>query len=400
MVDITTGNNGGPEQENPGTNPDGKEPGIEIVETDDHPDSVAVHLGRAVAGAAIEDHFLDVVVPTIARAIHRQRDRLLEETDRVIGQKLERDISEVVRPILKDVVQEAVHEAMDLGEPGMVVEIHDRAMERVRYFSRQHMLFPVLLRLLSIKDRNNRPLNIALNGPAGNGKTSMALNAAEALGIEAVLQPFNPQTTKSDLLGYMDASGRYVPSPFYKAFTEGRVFIADEFDAANPAIAITLNSAVANGVLTFPNGETVRAHPNFRAVFIMNTLGTGANHQYTGRMRQDAATLDRLVQLHVPIDQGLEASIAGLAAGEMNKIDIEEGGHFKDNQEILDTVRAIRQAAAELELKYIISPRAVLHATAMHAGGFGKKWIMECCVWRGMPEHERAAIAKRARIEP
>jgi MoxR-like ATPase len=224
----------------------------------------------------------------------------------------------------------------------------------------------------------------------------MALAAGDALGIARVLQPFNPQTTKSDLLGYMDASGRYIPSPFYDAFKHGKLYIADEFDAANPSVAVTLNAAVANRILTFPNLETVEAHPNFRAVFIMNTLGTGADHQYTGRFRQDAATLDRLVQLNTPIDPALEASIAGHTKEASQIVDIEEGGKFRDNAEILKMVRAVRSAVEALKMKYIISPRATLHSTAMHAGGFGKKWIMDCCIWRGMPEADREAIAQRA----
>ena len=44
------------------------------------------------------------------------------------------------------------------------------------------------------------------------------------------------------------------------------------------------------------------------------------------------------------------------------------------------------------------SPRAVLHAIAMHAGGFNKEWIMKACVWRGMPEVDRASIIATAGI--
>lgn len=369
--------------------------GIEVVEQDNNPDGIAVQLGRAVAGAAIEDHFLDVVLPTVSTAIRKQRDRLLEETDQHINARLTQELTQVVEPILGDVVDRALQRKIGF-EPGMSIEIYDPAQERTKLMSRQHLMFPVLLRMMCLRDRNGQPLNIALNGPAGNGKTSMALGTADALGLEAVLQPFNPQTTKSDLLGYMDAGGNYVASPLYNAFKLGKLFIADEFDAANPAIAVVLNAAVANRVLTFPNLETLRAHPNFRALFIMNTFGTGADHQYTGRLRQDAATLDRLVQLHVPIDLGLEAAIANINGVTSKQIDIKEGGFFESNLEVLETVRAVRNACEALQMKYIVSPRATLHATAMHAGGFGKRWIMDCCLWRGMPEPDRQAIMKQA----
>jgi cobaltochelatase CobS len=81
----------------------------------------------------------------------------------------------------------------------------------------------------------------------------MALNCADALGIQPVLQPVTPHTTKSDLLSYMAANGEFVASPFYEAFSKGEIFIADEFDAASPAIAVTLNAVVASRTPTFPN---------------------------------------------------------------------------------------------------------------------------------------------------
>jgi hypothetical protein len=367
---------------------------IEIVNSDQHPDTLAVHIGNKLAGAAIEDHFLDVVLPTLATALNAQEENIIGRADEHIRSKLERDLSAVVEPVLGDLIEQAVSRQVKF-EPGMSVEIYDPARQRTKRLNRQHMLFPVLLRMMCVRDRNGNPLNIAINGPAGNGKTSMALSTADALGLDAILQPFNPQTTKSDLLGYMDATGKYVPSPFYEAFKHGKVYVADEFDAANPAIAITLNAAVANRRLTFPNLETVKAHPNFRPLFIMNTRGTGADHQYTGRFRQDAATLDRLVQLHVPIDSGLEAAIAGVTNQKSEAIRIEEGGHFSNNLEILELVKQVRRASEELNMKYIFSPRAVLHATALHAADFGKKWIMDCCIWRGMPEHDRQAISEK-----
>lgn len=370
---------------------------IPVVTKDNHPDTTAVKVGRLVAGAAIEDHFLDTVLPTVAAAINNQRDRVLAAADKSIKDKLDGDLRPIVEPLLKKIVQEAIAKHGD-GNGRLTIELYDPANERTEYMSRQHFMFPVLLRLLCIVDRNQQPLNIAVVGPAGNGKTSMALSCADALGIQAVLQPFNPQTTKSDLLGYMSANGTFVPSPFYEAFTKGKLFIADEFDAANPAIAVTLNAAVANRTLTFPNLETVRAHPNFRAVFIMNTGGTGADHQYTGRIRQDGATLDRLVQLHVPIDKGLEAAIANIEH-QSETVDIGEGGRFGTTKQILSLVQRFREAVETLNMKYIVSPRATLHATAMHAGGFGKKWIMECCLWRGMPKADRDLITQEIGVK-
>lgn len=261
---------------------------------------------------------------------------------------------------------------------------------------RQHFLFPAILRLLNAHDRFGTPLNVALVGPPGTGKTRMCLNAAEALATGFVLQPFNPQTTKSELLGYMDANGRYVESSFYKAFKNGLLFVADEFDAANPAVATVLNAAVSNRVLTFPNGETVHGHKDFRALYCMNTYGQGSDDRYTGRTRLDMATLDRLVYVFVPIDPGLEAALIGVPDVASPSCDLEKGGRFDDERAILHRVISVRGVVEKEHLRYSISPRTTIHACALHDAGFGREWIEECCIWRGMPDSERQRVRKLA----
>jgi hypothetical protein len=298
-----------------------------------------------------------------------------------------------IKPELRQVAQSAAAYAaaqlIDGIAPQKVqIRINDKI---VATLPRQHFLFEPVLKLLAAKDRYGMPLNLNLYGPTGSGKTKMCIFAAKALGVELVLQPFNPHTTKSELLGYMDASGKYVPSPFYKAFKEGLQYIADEFDAANPAIATCLNAAVGNRMLTFPNGETLEAHQNFRAVFCMNTDGRGGDDQYTGRNRLDMATLDRLVYLHVPLDPGLEAHLVGVNRPSP-KIDIAEGGPFKDNEEILDHVATVRTAMEQNKLRYFLSPRATVHACALREAGFGRVWIDNCCIWRGIPQHVRKQV--------
>ena len=275
--------------------------------------------------------------------------------------------------------------------PPQCIKIVDEA-KVILSLPRQHYLFGTVLQMLQARDGAGAPLSIALVGPAGTGKTCMAMNAAKALQEDFVLQPFSPQTTKSELSGYMDATGRYVESPFYKAFKNGMLFIADEFDAANPAVAVILNAAVSNRVMTFPNGETVSAHENFRAIFAMNTYGTGGDDRYTGRSRLDAATLDRMVFLQVPIDPGLEAALVGIPDVSSPSLNPSQGQRFTSEREILHEIVSIRGGIEREHLRYTVSPRATIHACALHRAGFAKEFILECCVWRGMPASERARI--------
>ncbi len=278
-------------------------------------------------------------------------------------------------------------------------EVHILNGEKIiSKLSRQHYLLPTVLKLLTTADRYGNNLNIALVGPTGTGKTKMCLNAAKALNQDFILLPFNPQTTKSDLVGYMAANGQYVESPFYKAFKQGRLFIADEFDTANPAVATILNAAISNRVLTFPNGESVEAHKNFRAVFCMNTYGLGGDDRYTGRTRLDMATLDRMVFVHVPIDPGLEAALIGVVDKESPKIDLEEGGRFSDARAILHEIVTLRGALESGRMRYSISPRAAIHAEALHRAGFGKRWIERSCIFGPIPEADQNKLMKEARL--
>ncbi|MCO6429981.1 MAG: AAA family ATPase [Deltaproteobacteria bacterium] len=289
--------------------------------------------------------------------------------------------------------REAANEQLGLL-PAQRVEIWQGEM-LLGTLPRQHFLFPALLHLLKASDHFNTPINIALVGPTGTGKTRMCINAAEALNVELVLQPFNPHTTKSELMGYMDANGRYVESPFYKAFKEGKLYIADEFDAANPAVATTLNAAISNRMVTFPNGETVAAHPNFRAIFVMNTYGMGADDRYTGRSRLDMATLDRFVYLYVPIDEGFEAALVGIPDKQSPSFELGDGGRFESEREILHLVVSVRGALEKENMRYSVSPRATIHGAALHRAGFGKRWIEDCCIFRGMPKESRDKIMRQ-----
>lgn len=162
----------------------------------------------------------------------------------------------------------------------------------------------------------NANLPVMMVGMAGTGKTKAASQVAEALGLSFYCQSVGSQTSKSDLLGYMDANGKYVATSFRKAYEEGGVYLMDEIDAGNSNVLVVLNSALANGVCSFPDGMVAR-HDDFRFIATANTYGDGANREYVGRNRLDAATLDRFVVLDWLIDTKLEgALVKGLKHGE------------------------------------------------------------------------------------
>lgn len=145
-------------------------------------------------------------------------------------------------------------------------------------------------------------------GPAGTGKSFLAKQIADAMGLEFYYT--NSVTDDIQLKGFIDANGNYHETQFYQAFTKGGIFLLDELDASVPEALILLNNALANGYFDFPVGR-VTASENFHAIAAGNTTGTGATLEYSGRYQLDAASLDRFTLVNIDYDMDVEMEIAG-----------------------------------------------------------------------------------------
>lgn len=149
--------------------------------------------------------------------------------------------------------------------------------------------------------------SVYLCGAAGTGKSFLAQQVAEVLGLEY----WYTASVVDDiqLKGFIDANGRYHETQFYKAFTQGGIFLLDELDASVPETLVLLNNALANGYFDFPIGRTT-AHKDFHAIAAGNTFGTGADSTYTGRYCLDAASMDRFALITVDYDREIEMAMA------------------------------------------------------------------------------------------
>lgn len=145
-------------------------------------------------------------------------------------------------------------------------------------------------------------------GPAGSGKNVLVKQCADALGLD--FHFMNSVTDEYKIAGFVDANGLYHETEFYRAFKDGGVFFLDEMDASAPEVLVCLNAAIANRYFAFPTG-TVEAHEDFRVVAAGNTLGTGADASYTGRMQLDAASLNRFAIIPVDYDPAIDMLSAG-----------------------------------------------------------------------------------------
>lgn len=198
----------------------------------------------------------------------------------------------------------------------------------------QHEKFETILKFVA----NNEP--VFLTGPAGSGKNVICKQVAEALGLNFYFT--NAVTQEYKLTGFTDAMGNYQETQFYKAFTQGGVFMLDEMDASIPEVLVILNAAIANRYFDFPAPiGYVEAHPDFRVVAAGNTTGQGANFEYVGRNQLDGASLDRFAIVKVDYSKAIENSVS---AG---------------NMEIADFCRDFRRAANKAGLNVIVSYRAI-----------------------------------------
>lgn len=152
----------------------------------------------------------------------------------------------------------------------------------------------------------NLDIPVFLSGAAGTGKNVICKQIAESLGMDFYFT--NAVTQEYQLKGFIDANGKFHETQFYNAFVNGGLFFLDEMDGSIPETLIILNSAIANRYFDFPTGR-VDANPNFRIIAAGNTVGTGADIEYTGRFQLDASSLDRFALVYVDYSKTIENAV-------------------------------------------------------------------------------------------
>lgn len=208
---------------------------------------------------------------------------------------------------------------------------------------------------------NNIPVYLA--GPAGSGKNYTLEQISWDLGLEFYFTNSIQQEYK--LTGFIDAGGVYHETEFYKAFKNGGIFFLDEMDASIPEVLVLLNAAIANRYFEFPNGK-IKAHKNFRVVAAGNTVGSGADELYTGRLVLDQATLDRFAIIEFGYDRNIEMHLA------------------KGNADLVDFVETLRTEAETNGIRATFSYRCISMVTKLERTGLDLKDILAIAVFKGM----------------
>lgn len=235
-----------------------------------------------------------------------------------------------------------------------------------------HKCFSKVLKILQSQKRINK--NIMLVGPAGSGKSLLCNQIAKSLNKEFYPVSVGLQTTKSDLIGYLDVHGKYVTTPIREAYEKGGILLLDELDAGNAGVLTILNGLLANEVYGFPD-KKVNKHSDFICICACNTYGTGATLDYIGRNKLDSATLDRFMCVEVEYDEELEAKLI-------------------NNDDLHKIIKKIRNNIKEFGLKVIVSPRASMQCADLLDADFSIEEALEMVIFKGVNEEVRQQLLK------
>jgi len=161
--------------------------------------------------------------------------------------------------------------------------------------------------------------SIHLRGPAGTGKTTLAIHLANLLERPIVLMFGDDDYKSSDLIGNQKGYSRkkivdnyihtvlktedeyrqsWSDARLTTACKEGYTLIYDEFNRSRPEVNNVLLSVLEEKLLVLPaavqQDEYIRAHSQFRIIFTSNP------EEYSGVHETQDALMDRLITIDLP----------------------------------------------------------------------------------------------------
>ncbi len=223
------------------------------------------------------------------------------------------------------------------------------------------------------------PINFS--GPAGTGKTTLALHVASKLGQPVTLIHGDDEFGSSDLVGKDTGYRRnrlldnyvhsvvkeeetmrtlWIDNRLTTACRYGHTLVYDEFTRSRPEANNALLSVLGEGLLSLPKlryaGEGyLRVDPAFRAIFTSNP------EEYAGIHTSQDALMDRLIQIRVDYyDRDTEVAIATARSG------VSEA----DAARVVDTVRRYRAREMQKHRPSIRASIMIARVVARAGGSF------------------------------
>lgn len=239
------------------------------------------------------------------------------------------------------------------------------SIEQRKGFELKHCKIDSIIKAMDCAKRNSK--NIMLSGPIGTGKTTLCSQIADKLGLDFYPFALCSHTTKSDLIGFIDAGGNYRSTAIREAYEKGGLVLLDEMDASNPNVLSIINNILANGQYYFPDG-IVEKHNDFKCICAMNSNGRGSEIIYTKSQRLDASTLDRFIFIKIDIDPDLEKALT-------------------DNEDWYNRVLQFRKVVAEVcKDDVVIGSRAMLDGADLLDAGFSQSEVEDMVIYKGIDE--------------
>ena len=314
-------------------------------------------------------------------------DAIFPKVEGRINQKLDEKVESV-----EAILDSKVKEALDNHIRRIVIQTPEGKEYQVDGLT--HMQFDDVFAIVlaSLDEPPERRTNVYLYGGAGGGKTSIAKQIAET--IEKLMKekdpdakfPFrhislNMQSQPSLLIGYRDANGQYVETDYYRWFTEGGLFLFDEWDNTNGNLQTSMNTGLANGEMAFPCG-IVKRHKNAIAIAAGNTPMLGANSTYASRVQADGAARERFVFVEFHYDEKLERQAS-----------------LNENPKAVDWVnwvQSVRKSVVDLKVNLVVSPRAsIFGAKLLRLGKFTSDKIADMVLFKGIDKDTRTKVLNK-----
>ena len=220
--------------------------------------------------------------------------------------------------------------------------------------------------------------HVYLHGPAGSGKTEMAIECAKSLGLDFEYQ--NQVILRPDVQGFVDANGTYHDTPITRAASKGKLLICDEVDGWSPNALLCLNGLLSQGFIDIPNYGRINAHPDFYVVACGNTNGLGATALFNSRNKLCESDRDRFKFVEINYDPAVEKSIVG------------------EHTDILDFINDLRTICKDTKITLTLGYRCIKDLADFYDYPHTEK-VVESCIFKGLKRDSVREILSRMTVQ-
>lgn len=245
------------------------------------------------------------------------------KTDGTLGSLETTIVNAVTKKIVDDgeIVKAIVKEAKDEVIKPVTIKVNDRVVFDPSKDGLLHYQFA------DVFDKLNTFSKVFLHGERGTGKSTIGEEIFRLMAEKHNWEDDDKYrytyvvgsagVSEAQLLGKSTFDGRYIEGQYVKAFSEGGIIVADEFNGFDPNMALIHNAMLDGQGLMFtpndPESPHRLRHDDFYFVAIDNTNGYGNDFSYVGRNQQDLATLDRFTSATISIgyDEAIEKHVVG-----------------------------------------------------------------------------------------